>query len=217
MNDLRPAICVMTKAPVPGRVKTRLAATLGPEGAAALARAMLHDTVAAVEAIPWARGVLTTTDPDHPGMSDLAGGLDLWDQGPGDLGARLERTLRRGIETSGAAIAVGSDSPGLPRALIEEARERLAAGDAVLGPCDDGGYYLIGLDRCPVGLLAGLPWSSPHTLARTRERLEEHGFGVSLTGAWFDVDRPADLERLDDLLRAGEIVAPRTAGLLQEI
>jgi len=207
----------MAKAPVPGKVKTRLAKVFGQDRAADLARAMLGDTIESLRGLSWARTVLATTDPDAPVMREIAGGLELWDQGTGDLGARLERVVRRALVESQTAIAVGADSPGLPVDRLAEARRLLDDHDAALGPCDDGGYYLIGLTRCPDGLLSNLPWSQPDTLARTRLRLEERAFTVALTEPWFDVDVPADLNRLAATLRAGGASAPRTARLLEEI
>jgi glycosyltransferase A (GT-A) superfamily protein (DUF2064 family) len=86
--------------------------------------------------------------------------------------------------------------------------------DAVLGPTTDGGFYTLGLRACPVGLLAGLPWSSPSTFAATRERLFEAGFTIDVLPAYFDVDRPEDLGRLRAGLAAGTIHAPNTARFL---
>ena len=140
--------------------------------------------------------------------------MEVWPQGEGDLGARLERILRRALKESAHAVAIGTDSPGLPLALLEEARSALEAHDAVVGPADDGGFYLLGLNRCPEGLLAGLPWSAENTRARTLSRLEERGLTVQLLAPWFDVDVAADLERLRSLLAEGAIRAPATAHLL---
>jgi rSAM/selenodomain-associated transferase 1 len=217
MDGRRATICVMAKAPIPGRVKTRLARVLGEAHAAALAREMLADTVEALVVLDWARTVVATTRPDHMSMDGLAGDPELWDQGSGDLGARLERVTRRALAAAGPAIALGSDSPGLPTSRLDDARRALRDHDAVLGPCEDGGYYLIGLTRCPDGLLADLPWSARDTLARTRARLVERGFAVAELEPWFDVDVPDDLDHLRELLRAGDIDAPHTARLLDRI
>jgi glycosyltransferase A (GT-A) superfamily protein (DUF2064 family) len=98
--------------------------------------------------------------------------------------------------------------------LLEAGRDALGRADAVIGPADDGGFYLLGLRTCPERLLAGLPWSAPDTFARTIERLRERGLRVEVLERWFDVDRPEDLDRLRALIQRGEIHAPSTARLL---
>jgi rSAM/selenodomain-associated transferase 1 len=209
----RGLICVFAKPPVAGTVKTRLAASVGDAGAAALASAFLRDTWDAVASVPWARPILATTGGDAHDFA-LIGRPVTWLQGEGDLGARLERILRRGLAVAGFVIAVGSDSPGLPRRLLEGAFAELARADAVLGPAEDGGFYLLGLRRCPGRLLEDLPWSRPTTFAATRDRLLAHGMTVAVLEPWFDVDRPEDLDRLRGQLARGEVRAEATARLL---
>jgi len=200
-------IIAFARAPEAGKVKTRLASAVGTDGAALLAGAFLRDTWSSLAAVPWARPVVATTGPRDSAIADV----ETWDQGGGDLGERIERMLRRALASAPAAFAVGTDTPGLPRRLLDEAREALASADAVLGPCDDGGFYLLGLKRCPAGILAELPWSQADTLARVKQRLEERGLSVALLPAWFDVDRPEDLARLERLVREARIDAPATA------
>jgi uncharacterized protein len=211
-------IALFAKAPVPGAVKTRLIPLLGPWGAARLAEAFLLDALALLRPLAWARTVIATTGPFDDALARAIGDVERWDQGGGDLGARMERVLRRALEGgSSAAIALGADSPGLTGEHLEEARRVLARGQAVLGPAEDGGYFLIGLDTCPEGLLAGLPWSSRETGAATRARLESRGLSVGTIRGCFDVDEPADLLRLEASLRAGRVVAPETRAVLEEL
>lgn len=206
-------ICVFAKPPVPGRVKTRLAARFGAAYAAELAAAFLEDTWGLVNSVAWAEPVLATTGA-FPALG-WRGAAEVWLQGEGDLGERMERVARRALERADSVLLVGADSPGLPPRLLEQAREALLGADAVLGPSDDGGFYLLGLRRCPEGLLRGLPWSAPTTLAATRARLEERGLAARSIDGWFDVDVPADLERLRAGLERGLIRAPRTAEVLR--
>ena len=206
-------ICIFAKPPIAGSAKTRLAAEVGAERAAALARAFLVDTCAAVRALTWARPILATAGELDPGLrAELA--MPVWPQGDGDLGARMERVLARALLDTPVVIALGADSPGLPPRLLEAARTALATADAVIGPADDGGFYLLGLRRCPGGLLAGLPWSAPETRARTIDRLRSHGLSLIEIAHWFDVDQAGDLSRLHRLLDTGGIVAPATRGVL---
>jgi len=211
----RLCICVFAKPPRPGETKTRLIPELGAEGAAIAARAFFDDTWASLRTIADAQLVLAVTENDP--AFEAAAGAEVWLQGDGDLGDRMERALRRALERADAAIVVGSDSPGLPLRVFEQARAALRDGAAVLGPSEDGGFYLIGLTRWPDGLLAGLPWSQSDTCARTLARLRSRGLEVQMIERWFDVDVPADLERLRELIARGELSVPATSAALQEI
>jgi rSAM/selenodomain-associated transferase 2 len=98
--------------------------------------------------------------------------------------------------------------------LLVEGTRALAEADAVLGPCDDGGFYLLGLKRCPPGLLSDLGWSTPTTFADTHARLRERGLTVRVLEPWFDVDTSEDLDRLRNSITCGALHAPATARLL---
>jgi hypothetical protein len=201
-------VCIFAKPPVPGRVKTRLAL---PGRAAELARGFLIDTYATVADLGWASPIVATTG-ELDGRLRAVLAPTVWPQGEGDLGARLERVLRRALENAPAAIAVGADAPTLPRERYDEARAALATSDAVIGPSEDGGFYLLALKRCPKGLLADLPWSADNTFAATIARLRASGLTVATLEPWFDVDHPADLERLRHDLAA----RPEAARATQE-
>jgi rSAM/selenodomain-associated transferase 1 len=207
------AVVVFAKPPRVGEAKTRLAATLGAVTASRLARAFLEDTWRMVSAWPSVTPVLATTDAT---AAEWPAALrpSLWLQGPGDLGARLERVLRRALRRHARAIAIGADTPGLPPSLVESAQHALDRSEAVLGPALDGGFYLIGLRRCPRGLLRGLPWSAADTFARTIERLRASGLDVAVLPPWFDVDEPRDLRRLRRWLDRGRANAPATRRVL---
>ncbi len=209
----RTIICVFAKPPVAGSAKTRLASKIGATPAAAFAQAFLQDTWATVSALPWARVILATTDNRFRDFC-LRSTAEIWLQGEGDLGQRIERVVKRGLAKVDTVIAVGADTPGLPPRLLEQAREELTLKDAVLGPCDDGGFYLIGLRRCPEGLFEGLPWSSPDTFAAMKARLESVGMSIGMLDRWFDVDEVEDLDRLRSEISQGHIDAPATKALL---
>lgn len=205
----RTRVCVFAKPPRPGEAKTRLAPALGLHGAAGLARALLVDAAAAVRALPWAELTVATTGALPPGLvRELA--CEVWPQGEGDLGARMERVLARAIAERGHGIVIGADAPGLPAERLAAAHAALAEADAVIGPAEDGGYYLLGLRTCPVGLLADLPWSAPDTCAATLARLRARGLTVVVLAPWFDLDTPADLPRMRALLAADPAVMPAT-------
>jgi uncharacterized protein len=203
-------VFIFAKAPVAGRVKTRLVPAVGAEGAVRLAMALLEDTLEALLAHGRAAPVLAVDN-----VAAFQGrGLPMVEQGTGDLGERLERVLGRGLARAPVALVVGSDTPGFPAPLLEEAFSALERADAVLTPAEDGGFTLLGLRRCPPGLLRGLPWSKPETLRATEARLRARGLGVLRTRPWFDVDGPADLARLRVELSEGTVQARHTAEVL---
>ena len=201
-------VCVFAKAPEPGRVKTRLIGTLGSEGSAKLAAAMFQDTWKVVSECMGARPVLAT---------GTAGGFpvaiesdDIWLQGDGDLGMRLEKILRRALGCACAAIAVGADSPALTTVHLQTAMRALEHQDAVIGRSADGGFYLLGLRQCTEGLLAQLPWSTCETARATVHRMREKGLTIYELSPLFDVDTPGDLDVLLEYLRANPSAAPAT-------
>ena len=205
-------LCVFAKPPRPGEVKTRLARSLGAEAAATLSQAFFLDTWRSAARCAWAHAILATTDPAAPQWAGIA---SVWDQGGGDLGHRLERVLSRALEAAPIALAIGADTPGLPPRFLELARDALTTFDAVLGPCEDGGFYLIGLRCCPAGLFAGLPWSTERIAEQTMQRLRDFGFTVKTLPSWFDLDRIEDLWRIQVLLARKEIDAPETERALR--
>ena len=205
-------VCIFVKPPEPGSVKTRLIPELGPERAAELAEAFLEDTVAMVRALPWAECIIAATAMFERSYFKPE---EVWLQSEGDLGERLEKVLRLALKRRKIVIAIGADSPGLPAAYMESARQALATADAVLGPSDDGGFYLIGLKDCPGGVLAGIQWSHNTTLASTMAKLEQFGMKTVVVQPWFDVDSHEELERLRRQLANDPLAAPRTAELLR--
>lgn len=211
----RGCLCVFAKRPSPGTVKTRLASVLGDDGAAALARAFLLDTWSTATRMSGVDVVLAATCVEAPEWRPLRA-AEVWPQGAGTLGARLERVLRRALQTHPFAIAIGTDLPGLPLSRLDDAREALRTADAVVGPADDGGFYLIGVSVCPHGLLDTVPWSAFNTCARTLERLGQHRLTTTVIKPWFDVDEPADLDALRRRISSGAIHAPETERILGE-
>ena len=206
-------ICVFAKPPEPGTVKTRLGPAVGNKGSATLAEAFLKDVWSAVQSLPWARTVIASTAPLSPLV--VGGSPEVWLQGQGDLGARVERILRRALSQSEFAMALGADNPGLPPRLLEQARDAMRSADSVIGPCEDGGFYLLGLRQCPPGLLDGITWSHTDTFEQVLARLRAAGFRVSVLDSWFDVDRPEDLAKLRQKISSREIQAPATEKALE--
>lgn len=217
MTDGRVAVIVFAKPPRPGQAKARLAAVLGEAAAAELARAFVIDTWSMVGSLEWADPILATTDVDDACWSDLSG-AEVWAQGDGDLGDRMERTLRRALESYDAAIVIGSDVPGVPVTALNEARAALKVADAVIGPSEDGGYYLVGFrGTCPAGAFSGVEWSTSRTRADTMAGLRALGLAIVKVTTWFDVDEGDDLHRLRQLGDRLRRVAPATARVLDTL
>lgn len=206
-------ICVFAKPPRPNEVKTRLVPAIGATNAARIATALLEDVIDAARQVPNAQVVISATERfTLPGRL-----LPIWPQPQGDLGIRIEHTVRRALLESKCAIAVGADTPGITPEIFANAVHQLKSLDAVLGPADDGGYYLAGFRRCPRTLLANIRWSHTATLADTRTRFQQFGVTSSLLPRWFDLDTPDDLARVRSLLSSGKITAPHLVAVLDSI
>jgi len=206
------AIAVMAKAPRPGRCKTRLTPPLAPDQAAALSAAFLRDTTEnivtaghAQKIHPWA--AYAPAGSEHLFDGHLADGtrLVLADGSP-DMPPQVQgfgRSLLHAIQALlkrgyGAACVLNSDGPTLPTAYLAEAARLLAQpGDrAVLGPANDGGYYLLGLRQAHAQMFADIVWSTEFVAAQTIARAGEIGLEVVTLPVWYDVDDAAALQRL---------------------
>ena len=183
-------IVIFAKEPVPGRVKTRLHPTLGPEGAAKMARRMLDWAVREAEATGLP--VELCGDPSADRWYKPRSRLELTAQGEGDLGQKLSRAARR-VLVDGPALLIGSDCPELGRTRLAAAAEALAAYDAVIHPAHDGGYVLLGLTRFEASLFEGIAWSTPTVAAETIARIEALGWSLDVRETLRDVDEPEDL------------------------
>lgn len=217
MNGARePVIGIMARAPVPGGCKTRLAKELGPDAASELYRLMLLDSLDLYAQLPCARHVLLAA-PENAGVEHLSAMApppwSIVEQVGTGLGARLAHAaLALG---PGPVLLVSSDSPTVEVEVVARALPLLwDEGQVLLGPCDDGGYYLIGMSAPRVGLFEGIPWSSSQVVSRTLERCEAFGLTVHQLPVCFDVDEPDDIERLRRELGKRPLVARRLARAL---
>lgn len=204
----RCALAVMIKSPRAGAVKTRLVPPLTFDEAAALSICFLRDTasnIADVASYGASEGVAVYTPVGSESSFNglLHAGFNLVAQRGEDFGERLfhaaEDLLALGY---GSLCLIDSDSPTLPRGFLIDAVRRLAQpGDRlVLGPSDDGGYYLIGLKQAHARLFEEIAWSTDQVLGQTVERARELALEISMLPAWYDVDDGASLRRLCDEL-----------------
>ena len=188
------ALAVFARCPSPGRAKTRLIPLLGPRGATELHAALVLDTLRKVDTLP--RNVtpyLFLTGRGHP---PDAGRFILARQRGTELGARLQNAFKVLLSGHTGAVIIGTDSPLLPPRILRLAFDELKVCDAVLGPCPDGGYYLIGLRRCYPNLFRGVRWGTASALRDTLENLLATGLSCSILEPYPDVDVPTDLRRL---------------------
>ncbi len=204
LPDVVPVL-VFTRAPVPGQVKTRLIPVIGAERAAGLHRAMLWRAVStAVEAGVGPVELWCTPTTDHPCLRKIQREfhLDLVVQRGADLGVRMHRALAARCADGIGAVLIGSDCPFLESADLKRAARGLRQGaDAVIGPAEDGGYYLIGVRRSDSNVFSGIEWGSGRVLEATRARFRALGWQWRELAARRDVDRPGDLAGLEALLR----------------
>jgi rSAM/selenodomain-associated transferase 1 len=202
------AIVIMAKAPRAGAVKTRLCPPLSPADAADLYACFLRDKIAQVQGVTGVTGVIAFTPGESRSEFELlAPGFRLIEQLGADLGERLRNCLDGLLgDAYAGAVAIDSDTPTLPTAFLEQAVSLLSGpgADVVVGPSDDGGYYLIGVRRPAPFLFERMPWSTPAVLPETLRRAEAKGLQVARLPVWFDVDTPADLDRLRAELAGGD-------------
>ena len=206
-EPLKPALAVMGRAPVPGRVKTRLCPPLDPEQAAGFYECVMRDVLD--ELAPstrwdtWVSYAELSRDyfqqlPDR--------GVALLPQRGGSLGERMHAVFVDLCHVGyRQVILVGSDIPTLKAASVRKACDFLQQGrsDIVLGPADDGGYYLIGLGRPEQRLFSGITWSTASVLEQTLARARQLELGVHMVPGTYDIDLASDVERLrGDLKRS---------------
>lgn len=191
-------ILVFAKAPVAGRVKTRLIPALGAQGAAELARTMLARTLqAALDAGCGPVELCADPHPDDPAWADTAlpAGVERSGQGSGDLGQRMARAAQRSLAAGERALLIGTDCVEMDAALLANAARALASSEIFMHPTHDGGYALLGLTRFDPALFAGIAWSTPRVAAQTRQRVASLRWHLAEGATLHDVDEPADLAR----------------------
>ena len=214
-------LLVVAKRPAAGQTKTRLCPPLDGATAAALYECFLRDTLALMMQVAGVQRSIAYLPEDADGyFRDLAPAMGLTPQRGADLGARLDQLLTDAL-AGGAqqAVVMDSDSPTLPAAYIAQAFALLDGPyDVVIGPCDDGGYYLIGLKQPQPRLFHEVTMSTPTVVRDTLAIAAELGLQIALLPTWYDVDTVAELARLrQELDEAAPEIAPQTRRFLAQI
>ena len=191
-------LIVYAKCPLPGGAKTRLGATLGQTEAAGVYARLLYGylfdllaTVAETARIELSLGHRR----DVPFFTRAFPELLVRPQVRGDLGTRMAASFECAFdEGADAVVLTGSDIPGLDGALVQEAFARLKTDPAIIGPAEDGGYYLIGMRAPGADLFSKIPWSTENVLARTEARARAHDLTLTRLPVLEDIDVEADYE-----------------------
>jgi len=191
------ALIVVAKRPAAGKTKTRLSPPLTPELASVLYESFLFDTLDQVRQVADSHHVIAYLD-ERDYFKRLAPDFELIPQEGHDLGERLDNALTfylsRGYER---AVIMDSDSPTLPASYLSQAFQVLSSDtDVVLGPCDDGGYYLIGLKKPTPRLLREVHMSTPAVATETIALAKAEGLSLVTLPTWYDIDDLASLARL---------------------
>jgi hypothetical protein len=211
-------LVIMAKAPRPGSVKTRLTPVLSPETVTAFYRCLLDDTLALARSLEDVELAVMCPDSDVSELAQFAGNEAsvIAQKGEG-LAAGLTSVFAHFAEDRRRrVIAFNSDSPHLPRSVLEDAFERLTAHDVVVGPTYDGGYYLVGTTASHPALFARDGMGTSSALERLLSRARALELSVSLADPFYDIDVADDLNRLAAELRLAPERAPRTAEWLKQ-
>lgn len=201
---ITPRIILFARFPAPGIAKTRMIPALGAHGAAALHRHLVEKTLETIRAAELPFAIHVTGAPCADFADWLGGDIAFVDQGAGDLGERL-------VRVAPPTVVIGADAPDLSVAHLRAAAAAVAQQRIVIGPAEDGGYYLIGYPRPVDFLFDAMPWGSDAVFGETMARLERHAIAPVLLAPLADLDRPEDLDRWPHLMTAFPPLTPNRA------
>jgi len=192
-------LIIFAREPIPGRVKTRLATSIGEVPAAEAYATMLGNVIDTSRQMNDI-GTVVFWDCDPVSLPILAARYSCHSrrQSPGDLGERMQAAFEAMYAGGfGICCIIGSDAPDLPVSYIQEAFDLLIAQktDVVFGPAEDGGYYLLGMSRLWPQLFINIDWSTPHVLCQSLAAAERSGIKTTLLPEWYDIDTQEDLEK----------------------
>ena len=207
-----PLLVIMAKAPKPGSVKTRLAASLPSSAVLALYCSLLRDTVDLSKSLPGLEVALVCPESDRNELAQFVGPeLHVVAQSGQGLAAGLTSVFQRFTTGGRHVIAFNSDSPHLSPSVLHRAFDLLASHDVVVGPTDDGGYYLVGAKAAHPNLFENDGLGTSSALERLLARTESLELSTGFTETFYDIDVADDLLLLEDELRLNPAKAPRTA------
>lgn len=199
------SIAIMSKVPLPGYTKTRLMPALTPEECAEFHRCCLNDIVKTAAALGWPVYLFYASPLEEPpndwqnnqlwGIAEeLYPDIIMRKQLGQDLGERMYQASLEVLGRHEAVLLLGSDLPYLPARILNEAQEKLNNCEVVLGPAEDGGYYLLGMKQAYPFLYENIPWGGSEVLTETMDRININGLSFSLLPAERDIDTWEDME-----------------------
>ena len=195
MKNPEPLIQIFCKAPVIGQVKTRLISALGARGAFELHQQMLSRVIAELSVSPLKAELWISPDKEHSFFQQYR--LPRFQQTGDDLGASMCAALNSGLTRHGPVILLGTDLPLIDGSYVELAVNALQTHEVVLGPAEDGGYGLVGVNAKTPDMFTGIDWGTERVLSQTCATLNRDGLDYRLLPLIWDVDRPADLPRYE--------------------
>lgn len=222
-ESTRPENClgIFAKFWEPGKVKTRLASSLGDVKAARVYEAFVAATIARLSAIDCHR-VVAYSPADSVTRGEFeAANLTNWSltpQADGNLGERMAAYFDEQFAAGAQRVLLlGTDSPNVPLVEVQEAFEHLKSCEVVLGPTSDGGYYLVGAASKTPPIFADIPWSTPEVLSSTVDSLQKAGIAYEQLDPWYDVDELFDLHQLIEDLQDDREEEPSLEVLLRHV
>lgn len=186
-------LIVFVKNPIPGRVKTRLAKDIGDEKAIWVYRKLLECTADAIRSLAINKAVWYG---DHINEDDLWNGLGKHQQSEGDLGQRMAAAFEKSFEQATKVCIIGSDCPQLSTEILEEAFVSLDKHDFVIGPAEDGGYYLLGMNSFSPSVFKSVEWSTSQVFQQTIAHITAMGASYHTLEVLRDIDDLSDLDAL---------------------
>ena len=192
-------LIIFVKYPQAGRVKTRLAKSIGKDKAACLYKEFVQDTISQTRSSRYRQVIFYTPKNKRQEISQWLGNdLSYYSQEGKDLGQRMYKAFDLILKVaSSQAVIIGSDSPLINKRNIARAFKVLERKDCVIGPAQDGGYYLLGLKKPNKDIFKNIDWSTDRVLNQTLKLLTNRKISYSLIEPGFDVDTAEDLARLD--------------------
>jgi len=193
-------LIIFAKAPLPGKVKTRLIRKLGPQGAADLhTKLTAHCVESSAKSSRYKIDLWCAPSSDNPFFNTLSNkfAINLRQQVGNDLGERMAFAISETLKSNDFVMIIGSDCPMLTHETLELIIHKLDSGyDAAIIPAEDGGYVLLGLRKFSSDLFKNIEWGGNQVFEKTRMHLENLGWNWYQHETFWDVDRPNDLERL---------------------
>ena len=217
------ALLVFAKTPKPGKVKTRLLAAVSAEVAAALHAACIADTLRLARKMRGCDAFLfggggTSYFRKLVRERGIGARGRVLPQRGAELGARMENAFQKCFAMGyREVVVIGTDTPWMGVERVRRAFAVLKTSDVVIGPAEDGGYYLLGMRRMVKEIFRGIPWSTERVLELTLKKIAALKLRKRLLRRDFDLDRPEDLERATEMLKRRRQVAPGLAGTIGKV